>query len=102
VHLAPAHGRLLVRPAAALAGLLEIRGLGIRRLPFEPAAVAGGVLDLGEPAAPRLPQPAEPSCVIAGIALPRLAVAPDADPLPMLFVFLREINGSRRDNGDPI
>jgi serine kinase of HPr protein (carbohydrate metabolism regulator) len=58
VHLAPAHGRLLVRPAAALAGLLEIRGLGIRRLPFEPAAVAGGVLDLGEPAAPRLPQPA--------------------------------------------
>ena len=31
----------------ALAGLLEIRGLGIRRLPYEPVAVVGLVVDLG-------------------------------------------------------
>src|ERR1044071_755974 len=29
----PAHERLLVRPAPALAGMLEVRGLGIRRVP---------------------------------------------------------------------
>ena len=34
-------GRLLVRPAQALSGLIEIHGLGIRRLPFEPIAVVG-------------------------------------------------------------
>jgi len=32
VHLEARHGRLIVRPAAALAGLIEVRGLGIRRL----------------------------------------------------------------------
>ena len=32
-HLETAHGRLLVRPAPALAGLIEVRGLGIRRVP---------------------------------------------------------------------
>ena len=33
-------GRLLVRPAPALAGMIEIRGLGIRRLPYR--AAGGG------------------------------------------------------------
>ena len=36
IHLEIAHGRLLMRPAKALEGLIEIRGLGIRRLSFEP------------------------------------------------------------------
>ncbi len=51
-----AHGRLLVRPAEALAGLIEIRGLGIRRLPYEPVAAVRLVVDLGAPAG-RLPDP---------------------------------------------
>ena len=42
-------GRLLVRPAATLAGLIEIRGLGIRRVDYEPVAVLGLVVDLGAP-----------------------------------------------------
>ena len=40
-----------------LAGLIEIRGLGIRRLPFEPVAVVGLVVDLGAADAERLPAP---------------------------------------------
>jgi HPr kinase/phosphorylase len=32
VHLEAANGRLLVRPADALAGLLEVRGVGLIRL----------------------------------------------------------------------
>src|SRR5262245_19664195 len=43
-HVAAVHGRLLVRPAEKLAGLIEIRGLGMCRMPFEPIAVAGFVV----------------------------------------------------------
>src|SRR6476469_6755115 len=44
-HIEAHHGRLLVRPAAALAGLIEVRGLGIRRMLFEPLAVVGAVVE---------------------------------------------------------
>ena len=47
VHLESRHGRLLVKPAAPLAGLIEVRGLGIRRLDHEPVAVVGLVVDVG-------------------------------------------------------
>ena len=55
IALAAAHGRLLARPAQALAGLIEVRGLGIRRLAHEPVAVVGLVVDLAGPEAERLP-----------------------------------------------
>src|SRR5438105_4157711 len=67
------NGRLLVRPAERLAGLIEVRGLGLRRLPFEPVAVVGLVVDL-EAAAERMPPAPVRTCMIAGIAVPRLAV----------------------------
>jgi HPr kinase/phosphorylase len=74
VHVQATGGRLLVRPAEALAGLLEVRGLGILRLPYEPSAVAGLVVDLGADAE-RLPGAGERRAEIQGISLPRLAVA---------------------------
>ena len=55
VHVEARACRLLVRPAPELAGLIEVRGLGIRRLPYEPAAVVGLVVDLGAADADRLP-----------------------------------------------
>jgi len=76
-----AHGRLLVRPAEKLAGLIEIRGLGLQRLPFEPIAVAGLVVDLAADDTERLPATASQSSTIDGITLPRLAVAPGQDAL---------------------
>jgi len=78
VHVQAAGGRLLVRPAEALAGLIEVRGLGILRLPYEPSAAVGLVVDLGacaEHLAERLPDPGEQRAIIEGIELPRLAVA---------------------------
>ena len=54
--LEPANGRLLVRPAEALAGLIEVRGVGIRRLDHEPSAVVGLVVDLAAADAERLPE----------------------------------------------
>ena len=86
VHIEPCHGRLLVRPAPSLAGLIEVRGVGIRRLDYEPAAIVGLVVDLGAKDAQRLPQPGE--TVIEGVNLPRLAVAASADPLQLVLVFL--------------
>src|SRR5919197_2654888 len=47
VHVEAINGRLLARPPDKLAGLVEVRGLGLRRLPFEPIAVGGLVGDLG-------------------------------------------------------
>jgi hypothetical protein len=92
-HVEPAHGRLLVRPADALAGLIEVRGLGIRRLPFEPLAVVGLLVDLGAPEAGRLPDPTWQRAEIAGIALPRLIVATDTDPLPIVLARLKTVAG---------
>lgn len=84
-YAAAVHGRLLVRPAEKLAGLLEVRGLGLRRLPFEPVAVVGLVVDLHAADAERLPLEATRTTVVDGISLPRLAVAPGLDPLPRVL-----------------
>jgi serine kinase of HPr protein (carbohydrate metabolism regulator) len=56
VHVAAIRGRLIARAPANLAGLMEIRGLGICRLPYEPMAVVRLVVDLGT-AAERMPEP---------------------------------------------
>lgn len=79
-HVEAVNGRLLVRPPESLAGMVEVRGLGVRHLPYEPAAVVGWLVDLAASDAERLPGALTGS--MAGIALPRLAVAPGEDPLP--------------------
>ena len=86
--LEPHHGRLLVRPPPPLAGLIEVRGLGIRRLAFEPVAAVGLVVDLSATDAERLPASEAGQTVISGIILPRLAVAADAAPLPLVAAYL--------------
>jgi serine kinase of HPr protein (carbohydrate metabolism regulator) len=86
VHLQACHGRLLVRPADSLAGLIEVRGVGIRRLDHEAVAVVGLVVDLAAEDAERLPLPAE--AVICGVRLPRLAVAAGAEPLALTIALL--------------
>ena len=88
LELAASHGRLLARPAAALAGLIEVRGLGIRRLDHEPVAVVGLVVDLADLQAERLPGTSGQEVAISGIILPRLAIAPGSDPLPAVLARL--------------
>ena len=87
VLVAPAHGRLVARPPAPLAGLLEIRGLGIRRLPYEPVAAVGLVVDLAAPAE-RLPQDEALETQIEEVRLPRLAVAAGTNPFPLVLAAL--------------
>ncbi len=89
VHLQSIGGRLLVRPAAALAGLLEVHGAGVLRLAHEPVAVLGFVVDLAAADAERLPEAEKRATAIAGISLPRLAVAADTAPLPAVLAFIK-------------
>ncbi len=81
VHLEPAGGRLLARPAEAIAGLIEVRGVGLLRMACEPCAVVGLVVDLAAPDAERLPDQNRARTEIDGIELPRLAVASGVAPL---------------------
>jgi serine kinase of HPr protein (carbohydrate metabolism regulator) len=86
VHLEAAAGRLLVRPAEELAGLIELRGVGILRRDYEPCARVGLVVDLAATDAERLPDPSD--VAIAGIKLPRLAVAPGEPALPAVLAVI--------------
>lgn len=67
-------GRLIARPHPAIRGLIEARGLGLLRLPYEPACVVSAVIDLvaEEGDARRLPEEAERTADLCGVKLPRL------------------------------
>jgi hypothetical protein len=88
VALTSCHGRLILRPPPALAGLIEVRGLGIRRVAFEPVAVAGLVVDLGAADAERMPATAARRAEIDGVGLPRLPLASGADALAAVLAAL--------------
>lgn len=87
VSLEAVNGRLVARAPDALAGLLEVRGVGILQLPYEACAIVGLVVDLAA-AAERLPPPDQQQTEIAGIRLPRLAVAAGAAALPTVLALL--------------
>jgi serine kinase of HPr protein (carbohydrate metabolism regulator) len=85
------NGRLLVRPAPALAGIIEIYGLGIRRVAFEPLAAVGLVVDLSAEDADRIPATTAETTTISGIILPRLAIGAGMDGLPLVLAALRTV-----------
>jgi HPr kinase/phosphorylase len=89
IHVEAVHGRRLIRPAPALQGLIEIRGVGVQRVPSESVAVAHLVVDLGASDAQRLPQPADLVTTIEGVSLARLPVAPGADARSRLLAVLK-------------
>jgi HPr kinase/phosphorylase len=91
--------QLIVRPASVLAGLIEIRGLGIRRCAFAPEAIAGLVVDLGASDAERLPAPQSLRTTIAGVELPRIPVQTGYAPFPLVAAALTTTNGY--PEGDP-
>jgi serine kinase of HPr protein (carbohydrate metabolism regulator) len=88
-HVEAAHGRLLVRPAEGLAGLIEVRGLGIRRVPYEHVGHVRFLVELGVQDAERLPAQTRATAVLAGITLPKMTVAPGADPLGQVLAYLQ-------------
>lgn len=81
-------GRLLLQPVPELAGLIEIRGLGIRRVVYEPLAAAGLVIDLAAADAARLPARTAETVAVEGVTLPRLAVAAGTPAFPLVLALL--------------
>jgi len=94
VHLFASEGQVVVRPAPQLAGLIEIRGLGIRRCSFAEQAVVGLVVDLTAADAQRLPAPEALQTVICGVMIPRIPVGPGFSALPLVVAALTTSDGS--------
>ncbi|MFK4511006.1 HPr kinase/phosphorylase [Bradyrhizobium daqingense] len=88
VHLATLGEEIEVRPAPTLAGLIEIRGLGIRRCDFVEHATVGLVVDLDARDAERLPLAESLKTSILGVELPRIPISRDYSPLPLVVAAL--------------
>ena len=80
VVLAPADGRLKASPPGPLEGLIEVRGVGVIAVPFVPEAAIVLIVELlPEEACVRLPDEAERTTDLLGVAMARLTVPID-DP----------------------
>jgi len=94
VHLDASKGQLVVRPARELAGLIEIRGLGIRRCDFTDEAIVGLVVDLCAADAERLPPPEALLTRVFGVLIPRIPVAQGYSALPLVVAALTTTGSS--------
>ena len=88
VHVWQRGNELMVRPAPALAGLIEVRGLGIRRCEYAAEARITLVVDLDAADADRLPPPDSLQIRIMGIFVPRIPVKRGFSGLPLVLAAL--------------
>jgi serine kinase of HPr protein (carbohydrate metabolism regulator) len=65
------NGRVVAFPVEPVSGCMEIRGIGIVRQPFEPAAVVRLIIDLSDDP-PRYPELQDATVEICGVLLPRI------------------------------
>lgn len=97
VFMEPDQGRVRVRQVPELAGMIEIRGLGLRRTASAIQAVAGLVVDLDAADASRMPEAAARRTEIGGVQLPRLPVGAGYDPLPLVVAALTTTDAAEED-----
>jgi serine kinase of HPr protein (carbohydrate metabolism regulator) len=88
VHLEVRNAHVYVRAARELAGLIEIRGLGVRRIDFVEESRIGLVVDLAAADAERLPAPHRLAVPILGVATPRIPVLKDVAAFPLVAGYL--------------
>ena len=75
-------GKLLAQAPDILAGLLEVRGLGILKFPYRATAPIGLVIDLVAPAeVERMPEPQTLSLLDASLPLYRVSALEPAAPI---------------------
>ncbi|TKW78601.1 MAG: serine kinase [Bradyrhizobium icense] len=94
VRLDTSGGKLIVRPAPELAGLIEVRGVGIRRIEHIGEAVVGLVVDLAAEDADRMPAAEALTTRIDGVELPRIPVNLRYSPLPLIAAVLTTTDGT--------
>jgi HPr kinase/phosphorylase len=80
VHLDTRGEEVWVRPVEQLAGLIEIRGLGIRACDFVAEARVGLVVDLMAEDAERLPPAGALRTTVNGVLLPRIPIGAAFSP----------------------
>ena len=74
VDLAVAGGVLVASAPANLAGMIEVRGMGVMRLPARPQTTVGLIIDLvDEEAVERMPEPMV--CRLLGVEAPLMRLA---------------------------
>jgi serine kinase of HPr protein (carbohydrate metabolism regulator) len=95
VALSVVNGRLIASAPKQIEGLIELRGAGIRRVPFEPFAVVGLVVDLAAKDAERVPAETALQTALLGVTLPRVPVAEGSEALPLVLRILGESPGPR-------
>jgi serine kinase of HPr protein (carbohydrate metabolism regulator) len=98
VHLDTVAGELWVRATSELAGLIEVRGLGIRRCEFVGEAVVGLVVDLAAADAERLPPPGALKTCLSGVSIPRIPVGTGFQALPLVVAALTTTESSPSGN----
>jgi serine kinase of HPr protein (carbohydrate metabolism regulator) len=98
VHLDTVADELWVRTAPGLAGLIEIRGLGIRHCEFVCEAVVGLVVDLAATDAGRLPALEALEIHLDGVKIPRIPVGAGHQPLPLVVAALTTSQSSPSGN----
>ena len=94
VYLDTSGGKLIVRSVAELAGLIEIRGLGVRRIEHVGEAPVGLVVDLGAEEAQRMPAAEALTTWIDGVEIPRIPVDLRYPPLPLIVAALTTTDGA--------
>jgi serine kinase of HPr protein (carbohydrate metabolism regulator) len=88
LHVWPREGQLKVSPAPALAGLIEIFGLGICHCDFVAEAQVGLLIDLHADDAERLPPPSALQVEFKGIKIPRIPIKQGFAGLPLVVAAL--------------
>lgn len=83
----PERGRVVVRHVPELAGLIEIRGLGIRRCAFVPEGVVALIVDLAADDAARLPESVSLKTTLCGAEVARIPVEAGFSALPMVVAW---------------
>lgn len=85
---------LVARPVAPLEGLVEFRGVGLLARPWLPSARVRLIVDCLDAPPPRLPEPAEETCEILGVRLPRLSYHRDRDIVAIALRRARGLSGA--------
>ena len=98
LHLHVQGDHLVARPARELEGLIEIRGLGIRRCDFAAEATIGLVVDLDAEDVERLPPRRALFTRISGVEIPRIPVKFGFSPLPLVVAALTTTESSSSVN----
>ena len=88
VRIFAAGGRLLAAAPETTQSMIEVRGLGIRRVDCEPLALVGLVIDLAAPDGARLPEARSGETEILGVKVPRMPVAAGEAAFPLVIARL--------------